>query len=84
MQKVIKVRICVARKDLIDKTFSLFNELRLRFVHATDETIMFYGCESLTLTKYKATKGFLMDATQKCCNVLWRDHMTAELQNYMC
>ena len=52
--------------------------LKLRFFHATVETVLLYGCEAWTLTKAltKTLDGTYTRMLRKVQNISWRDHIT--------
>ena len=51
--------------------------LKLRFFHATVETVLLYGCEAWTLTKAltKSLDGTYTRMLRKVQNISWRDHI---------
>ena len=81
-EKDIKVRKALAWKALNDmrKIWSsrMSKGLKLRFCHATVETILLYGCEACIITKAlsKSLDGCYTNMIRKVQNVTWKDYIT--------
>ena len=78
----IKVRKGMAWRALNDMSriwaSGMTKALKLRFFHATVETVLLYGCEAWTLTKAltKSLDGTYTRMLRKVQNISWRDHIT--------